>query len=258
MKKIIFLLLGCSLLALSGCASTYNSNNTQPSQKLKHNPKAARINVELGLAYIERRDLPRAKTKLMMALKQDANSPVVLDAMAYYQEITQNYVSAEQYYRRAVKLAGNKGAPLNNYGAFLCRRNQYKKAEIYFMKAVKDQSYINSADAYENAGLCALAVPNVADAKTYFRKALALNSMRTTSLYELARLSYQDKHYKQANRYIQRLVGLSKPDASSTLLAYRIATKLKNKTQAKKFADILKRDFPQSKQAQLLPNVGQA
>ena len=113
----------------------------------------------MGLGYLKQGDRPRAKKKLLTALEQEPTSPDVNSAIAYYFEQTKELKQAEKYYLKALSLAGNSGAQLNNYGTFLCRQGDYKKAENYFLKAVKDVQYVNTAGAYENAGLCALSDP---------------------------------------------------------------------------------------------------
>ncbi|HEV2613925.1 MAG TPA: tetratricopeptide repeat protein [Gammaproteobacteria bacterium] len=115
----------------------------------------------------------RAKEKLLRALHETPQDPITLDAMAYFWEETGNTALASQYYEHAYGLAPNDGAVLNNYGIFLCKQHQEKKAEALFLKAAHLQNYINTAKAYENAGVCALTVNDKAKAKDYFTKALA-------------------------------------------------------------------------------------
>jgi len=134
---------------------------------------AARDNAALGLEYLKNGNKVRAKEKLLRALHESPKSPAVLDAMAYYWESTGNIALASQYYEHAYQLAPNDGAVLNNYGVFLCKQHHVQRAEILFLKAANLQNYINTAKAYENAGVCALTVNDKAKAKDYFTKALA-------------------------------------------------------------------------------------
>ena len=70
----------------------------------------------------------------------------------------------------------------------MCRRGDYQLAEKYFLKAVSDIYYIHSAAAYENAGLCAAAIPDDSKALYYFKKALTQDPTRQQSLIEIARI----------------------------------------------------------------------
>lgn len=134
---------------------------------------ASRDNVALGLEYLKNGNKVRAKEKLLRALHESPQSPVALYTMAYYWENTGNVALASQYYEHAYQLAPNDGAVLNNYGVFLCKQHQVQRAETLFLKAANLQNYINTAKAYENAGVCALTVNDKAKAKDYFTKALA-------------------------------------------------------------------------------------
>jgi type IV pilus assembly protein PilF len=150
---------------------------------------ASDINVQLGLAYLNQCDTARAKEKLLLALQEAPNSITSLDAMGYFLEKTGDSHGAEKYYQHAIKIAPNNGAVLNNYGTFLCRQRKPKEAIMLFLKAVQDKYYVNSAEAYENAGLCALTIPNQAQTKQFFVKALQQDPKRVLSKLELEKLN---------------------------------------------------------------------
>jgi type IV pilus assembly protein PilF len=152
-------------LSLQACQHT--KTKVEPQNPKTDLSKAASFNIQLGMGYLKQGDRPRAKKKLLSALKQAPESPDVNAAMAYYFEKTDEMDQAQKYYLKALSLSKNSGAQLNNYGTFLCRQAKYEKAESYFLKAVKDEQYINTAGAYENAGLCALAIPDNDKAKLY-------------------------------------------------------------------------------------------
>ena len=166
----------CSIL-LSSC------HKTQPD-----NIEAAAYNTQLGLAYLERGDRPRAKHKLVQALTQSPHSAAVNTAMGYFMEKSGDIDSARRYYQRAMQFEPGRGANLNNYGAFLCRIGQYKNAQIYFLKAVRDEKYEQTAAVYENAGLCAMAIPDLPTAEKYFVKALENDPGRKQASQALAKI----------------------------------------------------------------------
>lgn len=181
---------------------------------------AALYNTQLGLAYLKQGDRPRAKRKLLRALDLAQKVADVNAAMAYYLEKTGDLKEARHFYLRALSLAPAKGTQLNNYGGFLCRLGEYREAEGYFLKAVKDIYYLNTAGAYENAGLCAAAIPDYAKAEGFFRRALEHDPQRKQSLYELARIALQQDHAKKALAYLRQYPKLSLNEP--TLLALAI------------------------------------
>ncbi|MCW8385556.1 type IV pilus biogenesis/stability protein PilW [Fluoribacter dumoffii] len=189
-------------LLLQAC--THDKESEEQNFKKPNLSKAASYNVQLGLGYLKQGDRPRAKKKLITALEQEPTSPDVNSAMAYYFEQTKELDQAEKYYIKALSLSGNAGAQLNNYGAFLCRQGDYKKAESYFLKAVSDLKYVHTAGAYENAGLCALSVPNEDKAKIYFVKALNQDPSRKVSFYELLKLEVKAGNDTEAFTMVQK------------------------------------------------------
>lgn len=201
MRKLLQLLFITVFLLLQACQSSKDKETLGSNQP--DLTKAARFNMQLGLGYLKQGDRPRAKKKLLVALEQQPSSPDINAAMAYYLEQTNELDQAKKYYLKAISLSSNSGAQLNNYGTFLCRQADYKNAETYFLKAVKDQKYIHTSGAYENAGICALAVPDNQKARLYFTKALNQDPSRSASLYELAKLESQDGHELEAFNLLQ-------------------------------------------------------
>lgn len=157
--------------------------------------RLAKSNIRLGIAYLNQGERPRAKAKLLKALKVLPDSVETNDAFAYYLEVTGDIKKAAFYHQRAMKLSPT-GAPLNNYGSFLCRQGKYQEAERFFLAATQDLHYLNSAGAFENAGLCAMKFKDYQKAIRYFRKALTQDPSRKQALYELEHLERQLKHGK--------------------------------------------------------------
>jgi type IV pilus assembly protein PilF len=160
------------------------------SDKSVQRERAAILNTQLGLAYLKQGYIPRAKKKLLIAMAQNPESADVEAAMAYFFEQTKEWAYAEQHYRKAITLSPG-GAQWNNYGAFLCKRQKYIEAERYFLKAIKDIQYINTARAYENAGLCAINAGNYKKAKYYLTKALEQDHKRNKAREALKKIENQ-------------------------------------------------------------------
>jgi type IV pilus assembly protein PilF len=175
--------------------------------------------------YLQRKDIARAKQKLLFALKQDPNLPEAWYSMGYFLEATGDKVEAKKYYLHAVTLAPNQGAVQNNYGTFLCRNGEPKAAIQHFLLAVKDSDYLDTGAAYENAGLCALDIPNRNLATTYFNQAVRQDPNRPMSLMELAQLSYKQGNYSEARSWLDSFLAVSPPTPASNLLSSQIAHK---------------------------------
>lgn len=206
---------------LSACQSNMESTpsvtkkSSEATPTYRYNPTAAIYNTQLGIAYLRQGEHDRAKQKLLIAEKQDPKSAMVLDAKAYFLEMTGDIQQAQSYYTKAIKLNPGMGIALNNYGSFLCRQKQFVAAEKQFLLAVKDARYLSIGEAYENAGLCAMKAQQYVKAEDYLLKALQKQPKLTSSLLSLARIYYDRKDYLAAKQYLQRFnrFGNSEPEA---------------------------------------------
>jgi len=165
------------------------------------NPGAARTNAQLGLTYLNKNMYPEAKNRLLTALQENPKSAVGWYSMAYYFEKTDDLKSANQYYQKAISVEPHSGSAHNNYGTFLCRQKQYKAAIREFLVAIHQPNYMHVASAYENAGMCAMQIPDRKMATQYFEKAINNNPNMPYSLLNLARLNYKNGNTKVAERY---------------------------------------------------------
>lgn len=181
-QRIAILLMLFFLLA--ACSSMKTPDDDKAEKKLN----AAKINTQLGIAYLEKKDVHRAKQKFLLALDEAPNLPEAWYSMGFFLESTGDKEKAKDYYLKAIKLAPNRGDTQNNYGTFLCRSGDYQGAIQYFLLAVKDPDYLETASAYENAGLCAMKIPNKALAIKYFSMALEQDHDRYVSLQELQKI----------------------------------------------------------------------
>lgn len=193
MKKALLaaLIFGLSmnLISCAGNKSEINLPDSHPAPK-PDLAAAAKTNVEIGMVLLKKGDPEAAKESFLRALSQAPNSSETWYAMAYYYEFTGNSAEAERDYRRAIALAprANAGAARNNYGAFLCREKRYKEGLKQVLMAAESPNYLNTAEAYENAGLCAERIPDTKNALFYFQKALENDPKRSGSLYSVANI----------------------------------------------------------------------
>lgn len=237
----LFLLL-CVTTGLLGCQ---NAVKQMPDRGAVHNPKAAEINMRLGLSYMKNNNMLRARQKLLLALQQDEKSAENNNAMAYFLESTGDIAEAEKFYRRALAIDPKKGQPNNNYGGFLCRQKKYAEAEKYFITAINDHDYLNVTDAYENAAVCALQIPDIDRAENYFKQVLAQDNDRPKSLSELAKIAFKKQDYKAADEYLRHALALGVTDAEVDKLTYQLAQKLGKNPAAYRY-NVVSKSAPQS------------
>lgn len=243
------------LLTVAGCASSGGDANSVavndegiPLNALSYNPQAAAINAQLGVGYLQEGEVERAKTKLLMAQKQDPHSSEVAGAMAYYYDTTGNTQEANRYYYQAYSWAKQKGDAANNYGVFLCQEKQYQKADRYFKKAIQDPNYVRTAQTYENMGLCHLAQNDTATAKTYFLQALRIDPRLASSLLQMAQMSVTAKDWPAAQNYLNAYTTTGAQSADALWLGIQTAQAVGDKEKAGSLALQLKKLYPNSVQ----------
>lgn len=215
MARFILIVFFLALLAACQTSRNYDDNSS-------HKIRAAKINVRLGMAYLERNDTPRAKQKLLLAMEQAPQLPETWYAMGYFEESTGNKQKASEFYLKSLSLAPKRGDALNNYGTYLCRNGDYVNSIRYFLQATQDTNYLGAASAYENAGLCALKAHDRAGATNYFLKALAQDSSRATSRLKLAELYYQSGKRALARAELRQYLEANPPTAETYVLERKI------------------------------------
>lgn len=225
---------------LQACQSNEDTSDGTVALTQKKASQAAGYNVQLGLAYLKQGDISRSKRKLLLAMAQNPRSSDVNAAMAYFMEKTGEADKAKTYYQKAMAAEPGRGRQLNNYGAFLCRQTQYAQAEVYFLKAVQDVQYENTAGAYENAGLCAMAIPDDNKAMKFFNKALEQDPSRKQSLYELTKLEMKHNELAPALLTLQKYPEAVYHSQELLALAVKLAHQLGNSALEADYNRLLK------------------
>ncbi len=161
-----------SIIMLMSCVYSPKIGNHVVKDKVK----VAKLHVQLGLALLENNNVSLAKQKFLQAKYEAPKEPSVWYGMGYFLERTGDVKTAEQHYRKAIDLHSTEGAARNNYATFLCRQGRYQEAFNEFNKAVEDSNYLQSAQAFLNASICASKIPDKQLAEAYLKKALEKDS----------------------------------------------------------------------------------
>ncbi|MDT8310699.1 MAG: type IV pilus biogenesis/stability protein PilW [Methylophaga sp.] len=238
-----------AILLLSTLLSACAGNNRNSSSG---GNEAAEINMRLGLNYMQRGDYAFALEKLEKALQQDPNLPSAHNTIAIlYQRLGEDE-KAGYHFEKAVDLAPEYSEAQNNYGAFLCQQQRFDEAEKRFLLAVENPLYQSAAQAYENAGLCAMQAQQVKTAENYFRRALQIEPTLRKSLLQMAEISYQQQNYLQARGYIQRFHDAATWTARALLLGIKTENKLGDEDAIASYILILRSRFPDSDEMQMV------
>jgi type IV pilus assembly protein PilF len=256
-KRVLFYIMIMTTFCLTACVSSETVTQSNEISTPKANQsKASAVNLQLAVGYLQQGDIDRAKQKLLLAQKQAPNSPDVFDTFGYFYATTGDKDKAMSYYQKALSLSPRNGKILNNYGVYLCKQRQYQKAIDYFSQAVKDPDYLTTGEAYENAGLCALEIPNNALAHDFFTKALENDPNLATSNLELAKMAFTQKNMASAMFYLKRYKVNAQPSSESLWLEIQLANQSGDQDLVASDALLLKEKFPLSSEYQQFKQSG--
>ncbi|MBX9705885.1 MAG: tetratricopeptide repeat protein, partial [Gammaproteobacteria bacterium] len=140
--------------------------------------------------------------------------------------------------------------PRFNYGTFLCRQGQYPAALTQFEQAAKDPNYLTPANSLENAGLCALLIPDQNKAIAYFQAALQKNPNMSTSILQLGEIYYSKGDFTQSYKYLEQYLKGNEPTAEALWLGIQLAYQRGDSSSANSYGLLLKSQFASSQQYQ--------
>ena len=239
---IIFMTIG-----LNACVTTTNSSLTD-----KANPDVAvERYVQLGLEYIKRDDLHRARKHLSRALEIDP-----LDASAnasmgliYHQEAENE--KAEELFKQSVESDPKYTPGRTYYGAFLFSQQRFKEALEEFVVAAKDTRYEGRAQVFSNIALCQIQLNKKDLAIDAYLKALQLDRSNGIALSGVTELYILGSSFDKAQHYYNRLVRLIRENnmrhtPQSLWQGIRIAHHFNSKKQALGLAYLLNEMYPES------------
>lgn len=208
----------------------------------------AQINAKLGLSYLQHGNFEVAEAKLKRSLQQD---PKLGEAHHYIAELyrrTDRIDLAKDHYRRALRYSPEDMNLQNNFAVFLCDQADYEEAVDIFVKVAASRDYNRPDDAYTNAGLCALRMPDIKLGENYLRRALQINKKQPKALYEMAKLSFDQQEYFKARAFIERYAAVAPHSSQSLFLAAKIEFELGDRQAVEAYARRLGEQFPDSEE----------
>ncbi len=247
-----------AVAAIAACASKPRVSSPIPDTP---SPKpqlaeAAKYNVELGIAYMQRGDLERAQDKLNRALKEAPRDPTVHSALALLYERLGDLDQAESEFQRAMHLAPHDPDVSNNYAVYLCRTHRVDAGVKRLLATAHDPLYSTPEAAYTNAAVCLHSVNRDAEAEADLQRALELRPSFAEAVLQLSSLDAQHGKLRAAlariDRYFENYT--STPDL--LVLAIRIAHTLGDPVAQQRYEQRLRIDFPDSPQARALSSPG--
>lgn len=240
-------LFATGVLGLAGCMSTKEKPLSKPEPE-----RAAEINLEIGIDYLRKGNLPQAKEKIDRALEQNPrNAKAQITAGMLYERLGQSD-KAETHFSKAVQLDPQNPEIKNTYGAYLCQKGKYARGEKLALEAAGNPLYRTPEIAYLNAANCARNDGDLKRTEQALRKALAVRPKFGEALFQMADLSYKKTDYLVARGFLERYLEVGRSNAASLWLGVRIERGLGNDDAARNYAERLKLEYPRAAQTKEL------
>jgi len=114
---------------------------------------------------------------------------------------------------------------------------------------VQNPLYQNPERSPVNAGVCARRRGDDASAQEFFLRAVALRPNQAQALYQLADLAHASANYAAAQGYLRRLAQAAQANAEVLWRAVRVERRMNNANGEASYAQQLRKNFPDSKEA---------
>ena len=214
--------------------------------------KRARLRMELAVGYYQDGKFAIALDELKQALAYDPTFAEAHGVLALvYMELGEKPL-AEQSFKRALELAPDNSDINNNYGWFLCQNGHPKESIAYFLKADRNPLYMTPARPFQNAGVCELRAGDRAAAEGYFTRSFDLDPSGVVSAFNLALIYYSRHELQRARFYTIRVNKTGAANSESLWLGIKIEHALGHVPDELSLATQLQRNFPNSREAELL------
>ncbi|XKE46003.1 type IV pilus biogenesis/stability protein PilW [Halomonas organivorans] len=213
LRQFTVTILLASTLWLTGCAS--QPGPTTPSADADPVDAYTR----LGMAYLERDNLPRALSALDRALEIAPEDAEALQAMAIVYQRQGEAALADDSFRRALEAAPDLTRARNNYAAFLYDQGRIREACHQLEQAAADTQYANRAQLFTNLGQCQRRLGDLTAARESLMRAQSIDPRQPGSYLRLAQLDYEQGHYARAERQLETFMRLAGPTPAARRLA---------------------------------------
>ena len=244
------LLLAALCLAAAGCASTSTTESRPVTNNVGAVDARRRAEVHTALAgeYYSRGNYTVALAESRLALKDDPTYfPAYNMQGLTFMELREDGPAREAF-DSALRISPNNPEVLNNFGWFLCTRNDTSRGLAMMQRAATDNLYQSPEKAHLSSGLCLRRMGRLPEAEESLRRAVLIRPDMIGALYNLAILTYDRGAYKDAENYLLRYMRLSQPVLEGLVLGVKIARKNGDKVAEDSFMQQLRRRYADAPQ----------
>ncbi len=239
----IFFVGVCLLMAACTTGSQQSRNSVSSNEN-------ARLNLQMGVRYLDMGMLDVAKQKLERAYELDSDNVEIHNALAVLNERIKKNQSARFHFEKAMELSPENASVKNNYGRFLCKQGDLEKGIQLLNEAFNLPLNNRKWFALTNLGICYVKQEKQELAEQAFRQALQSKSNYAPALMQMQNISYRKRNYLSARAFMERYLAVAKQTPESLWVAIQTERALGNRELTDRYRQQLLRLFPASQQAQ--------
>ncbi len=244
-RSLSVLMLGLTLV-LSGCVTETTSTGVAARKSSGDVEKQLQSYIALGVGYIRNQEYQRAKDNLNKAINLDPSSAHAHTMMGYVFQLEGENETAEQYFRKSIRLDSDYSLARNNFGAFLFLQKRYEEAAAQLRKASEDKLYARRSQVFENLGMCYKELDSRSEAEQAFTRSIQLNPGQSRALLEMTDIRFEQRNYVEAQGFYNRYKKAARQNARSLWLGVQLARIFGRQDEAASYALLLKNIFPAS------------
>jgi type IV pilus assembly protein PilF len=240
--------LAALLLLLAACSSQ-STTETRPvtENAAVDGRRRAEVHTALAGEYYARGNFPVALAETRLAIKDDSTYFGAYNMQALVLMELKEDGPARESFAQALKLQPNNPEVLNNYGWFLCLRNEGQRGLDLMQKAAVDNMYPTPEKAYLSMGMCLRRMGRSAEAEQNLRRAVLIRPDLIGALYNLAVITFERGAMQDAEVYLLRYMRLThQPNFEALLMGVKIARARGDPGAEQSFLQQLRRRFPEA------------
>jgi type IV pilus assembly protein PilF len=239
--------LAIAAVVLAACSS----QSTMESKPVTDNNtpvdlrRRAEVHTALAGEYYQRGNFAVALQETRNALKEDSSYVPAYNMQAIvYMELREDGPAREAF-AHALRLSPNNSEVLNNYGWFLCLRNENARGLELIQRAIADNMYPTPEKAFLSRGLCLRRMGRASEAEESLRRAVLIRPDLIGALYNLAIITFERGAMQDSEVYLLRYMRLTpQPTFEALVMGVKIARARNDPAAEQSYLQQLRRRFP--------------
>ena len=168
--------------------------------------KEASARMQMGVTYLQQKNLPAAMRELTRAKELDPDNPEIDMSLGLAYQARGDLGKAEEYLRSAIRKKPDYAEAHNNLGFLLSLQGRSEEAIREYEKAVSNVLYPTPEYAYYNMGKEYVRLKDLGKAELMYQRAIGLNPSFVDAYRDLAMVQAEKGKWQDSERTLGRLV----------------------------------------------------